>query len=101
MMAKRDSTSQRTLSKAQRRMKIGYVSIGHFNPRTCMTTWYSRSPSLRLNGNWLAEAGFTTDTLVDIRVMPGCLVITTLPTESPLMKVLTRTSTCLPAKEQQ
>jgi len=38
---------------------------------------------------------------VDIRVMPGCLVITTLPTESPLMKVLTRTSTCLPAKEQQ
>lgn len=82
-------------------MKIGYVSIRHFYHHNYQATRYSRSPSLRLNGNWLAEAGFTTDTLVDIRVMPGCLVITTLPTESPLMKVLIRTSTCLPAKEQQ
>ncbi len=74
-MARRDSTSQGTLSKAQRRMKIGYVSIRHFNPRTCMTTYYSRSPSLRLNGNWLAEAGFCTDTPVTVSVEPGRLVI--------------------------
>lgn len=75
MMAKRDSTSQRTLSKAQRRMKIGYVSIRHFNPRTCMTTYYSLSPSLLLNGNWLAEAGFTSDTPVMVSVEQGRLVI--------------------------
>jgi len=74
-MARRDSTSQRTLSKAQCRMKIGYVSIRHFNPRTCMTTYYSRSPSLRLNGNWLAEAGFTIDTPVMVSVEQGRLVI--------------------------
>jgi len=74
-MAKRDSTSQRTISKAQRRMKIGYVSIRHFDPRTCMTTWYSRSPSLRLNGNWLAEAGFSTDTPVIVSVEQGRRVI--------------------------
>lgn len=74
-MAKRDSTSQRTLSKAQRRMKIGYVSIRHFNPRTCMTTYFSRSPSLLLNGNWLAEAGFTSDTPVMVSVEQGRLVI--------------------------
>jgi len=56
-------------------MKIGYVSIRHFNPRTCMTTYYSRSPCLSLNGNWLAEAGFTIDTPVMVSVEQGRLVI--------------------------
>ncbi|KGB05783.1 toxin SymE, type I toxin-antitoxin system family protein [Enterobacteriaceae bacterium ATCC 29904] len=75
MMAKRDSTSQRTLSKAQRRMTIGYVSIRHFYHHNHQTTWYSRSPSLRLNGNWLAEGGFSTDTPVTVSVEHGRLVI--------------------------
>lgn len=74
-MAERDSTSERTISKAQRRMKIGYVNIRHFDRRTCMTTGYSRSPSLRLNGNWLAEEGFSTDTPVTVSVEQGRLVI--------------------------
>ncbi|MCU6677668.1 type I toxin-antitoxin system SymE family toxin [Leclercia sp. 29361] len=74
-MAKHDSTSERTISKAQRRLKISYVSIRHFDPRTCMTTYYSRSPSLRLNGNWLGEAGFSTDTPVTVSVEQGRLVI--------------------------
>ncbi|HGN9372592.1 TPA: SymE family type I addiction module toxin [Citrobacter pasteurii] len=74
-MAKRDSTSQRTISKAQRRMKIGYVSIRHFYHHNYTATWYSRSPSLRLNGNWLEEAGFSTDTPVTVSVVPGRLVI--------------------------
>jgi toxic protein SymE len=74
-MAKRDSTSQRTISKAQRRMKIGYVSIRHFYSHNYTATWYSRSPSLRLNGNWLEEAGFCTDTPVVVSVEQGRLVI--------------------------
>ncbi|MEB6380850.1 type I toxin-antitoxin system SymE family toxin [Leclercia adecarboxylata] len=40
-----------------------------------MTTWYSRSPSLRLNGNWLGKAGFSTDTPVIVSVEQGRLVI--------------------------
>ncbi|WP_418936799.1 SymE family type I addiction module toxin [Leclercia adecarboxylata] len=34
-----------------------------------------RSPSLRLNGNWLREAGFSTDTLVMVSVEQERLVI--------------------------
>ncbi|MBZ0058225.1 MULTISPECIES: SymE family type I addiction module toxin [unclassified Leclercia] len=40
-----------------------------------MTTWYSHSPSLRLNGNCPAEAGFCTDTPVTASVTQGRLVI--------------------------
>jgi len=40
-----------------------------------MTTWYSRSPSMRLNGNLLEEAGFSTDTPVMASVEQGRLVI--------------------------
>ncbi len=99
-MAKRDSTSERTISKAQRCLKIGYVSIRHFYHHNYTATWYSRSPSLRLNGNWLEEAGFTTGTPLDVRVMPGCLVITTRSVETPLMKELNNISQ-LPQEEQQ
>ncbi|MFY9996019.1 MAG: SymE family type I addiction module toxin [Leclercia sp.] len=67
-MAERGSTSERTLFKAQRRIKIGYVSIRHFYPHNYLATWYSRIPSLRLNGNWLGEAGFSTDTPVTVSV---------------------------------
>ncbi|MBW9398691.1 type I addiction module toxin, SymE family [Leclercia sp. EC_58] len=40
-----------------------------------MTIWYLFSPCLRLNGNWLAEAIFSTDTPVIISVEQGRLVI--------------------------
>ncbi|AXF61877.1 type I toxin-antitoxin system SymE family toxin [Leclercia sp. W6] len=40
-----------------------------------MTIWYLFSPCLRLNGNWLAEARFSTDTPVIISVEQGRLVI--------------------------
>ncbi|WP_413475930.1 hypothetical protein [Hafnia paralvei] len=46
---------QRSFSKAQRRMKIGYVSIRHFYHHNYTATLFSRSPSLRLNGNWLVN----------------------------------------------
>ncbi|EME8859446.1 MULTISPECIES: SymE family type I addiction module toxin [Enterobacter] len=56
-------------------MKIGYVSIRHFYHNNYTATWYSRSPSLRLNGNLLEEAGFSTDTPVTVSVEQGRLVI--------------------------
>ncbi|WP_375291176.1 SymE family type I addiction module toxin [Lelliottia sp. RWM.1] len=52
-----------------------YVSIRHFYHHNYTATRYSRSPSLRLNGNWLEEAGFSTDTPVIVSVEPGRLVI--------------------------
>ncbi|ENZ8429914.1 MULTISPECIES: SymE family type I addiction module toxin [Klebsiella] len=40
-----------------------------------MTTCYPISPGLRLNGNWLEEAGFSTDTPIIVSVEQGRLVI--------------------------
>ncbi|WP_256870014.1 SymE family type I addiction module toxin [Raoultella terrigena] len=36
----------------------------------------------------MEEAGFATGTKLDVRVMPGCLVITTRPIDTPLMQIL-------------
>ncbi|WP_338031925.1 SymE family type I addiction module toxin [Cedecea colo] len=54
---------------------MGYTSIRHENRRTGMTTYYSRSPCIHLKGNWLAEAGFGTDTPVTVAVEHGQIVI--------------------------
>ncbi|MDI3362334.1 SymE family type I addiction module toxin [Lelliottia sp. V89_10] len=97
--AKADTANR--ISKTVRRMTVSYVSVRHYDRRTERTRRYTRSASLRLNGHWMEEAGFTTGTPLDVRVMPGCLVITTLPKESALMKVLTKTANGLPEKEQQ
>lgn len=99
-MAKRDSKSDEQISKAQRRMTVSYVRTRHIDPATLRTTHYTCRASLRLNGRWMEEAGFTTGTPLDVRVMSGCLVITTRPTETPLMKVLNSTMQ-LPPEEQQ
>lgn len=88
------------ISKSVRRMTVSYVSTRHFDRKTERTRRYTRSASLRLNGHWMEEAGFTTGTPLDVRVMPGCLVITTRPAETQLMTVLNST-TQLPPKEQQ
>lgn len=74
-MAEHDSKSEVTISKVQRRYKVGYTSIRHVTRATKMTTYYSRTPSLHLKGDWLQEAGFGTDTPVTVAVEHGQLVI--------------------------
>ncbi|WP_312626790.1 SymE family type I addiction module toxin [Scandinavium sp.] len=86
--------------KVLRNMTVSYVSIRHYDRKTNRTKRYTRSASLRLNGTWMEEAGFTTGTKLDVRVMPGCLVITARPTETPLMKEVNNISR-LSEEEQQ
>lgn len=86
--------------KALRNMTVSYVSIRHYDRKTNRTKRYTRSASLRLNGTWMEEAGFTTGTKLDVRVMPGCLVITAHPMVTPLMQVFNKTKE-LPESEQQ
>ena len=74
-MAEHDCISEVKISKAQRRLKAGYTSVRHEQRATKMTTYYSRTPSLHLKGDWLEEAGFGTDTPVTIAVERGQLVI--------------------------
>lgn len=86
------------ISKSVRRMTVSYVSTRHYDRKTERTRRYTRSASLRLNGHWMEEAGFTTGTPLDVRVMPGCLVITTRQEETSFMKDLNKISR-LPEKE--
>jgi toxic protein SymE len=37
----------------------------------------AKVPWLQLKGHWLDQAGFSIDTSVTVRVMEGCLVLTT------------------------
>lgn len=63
-----------SVSKALRRLKVGYTSIRHAD-RNDMTTYYSRCPSLNLKGNWLGEAGFGTGQSIQVVVERGQLII--------------------------
>ena len=92
------SLPEKAEPKVLRDMTVSYVSIRHYDRKTNRTKRYTRSASLRLNGTWMEEAGFTTGTKIDVRVMPGCLVITTRPVETPLMKELNNISQ-LPKEE--
>lgn len=74
-MAEHDTKPDVRISKGLRRYKVGYTSVRHIKRATGMTTYYSRTPSLHLKGDWLAEAGFGTDTPVTIAVERGQLVI--------------------------
>lgn len=73
---------------------------GHYDRHASRTKLYTRSVRLCLNGLWMEEAGFTSGTPLDVRVMPGYLVITTHPVETPFMRAL-NSITQLPQQEQQ
>lgn len=75
-MAEHDTKPEVSISKGLRQLKVGYVSIRHEERNDASTAWYSRCAGLRLKGEWLEEAGFKTDTPVDVRVLPGCLILT-------------------------
>ncbi|MGK9176025.1 type I toxin-antitoxin system SymE family toxin [Yokenella regensburgei] len=74
-MAERDSTPEVTITKAQRRVKVGSVGICHTYRKTKVPTRYSQSPSIHLKGDWLKEAGFDTGRGVTVRITEGCLTI--------------------------
>jgi len=73
-MAKHHTKPNVSIFKALRRLKVGYTSIRHAY-RNDMTTYYSRYPCLDLKDDWLAEAGFATDTLVIVAVEHGQLIL--------------------------
>ena len=65
---------------------------------------YSRIPAITLKGQWLEAAGFTTGTPFDIKVMPGCIVLTAKlpePEEPALLQSLRRVCKLSARKQQQ
>ncbi|OSL49607.1 hypothetical protein EATG_00475 [Escherichia coli H605] len=52
-MAEHDITPEVTISKTQRRYKVGYVRTRHQERTTGIARYYSQHPSLHLKGDWL------------------------------------------------
>ena len=95
------SLPKKAETKVLRDITVSYVSVRHYDRKTNRTKRYTRSASLRLNGTWMEEAGFTTGTKLDVRVMSGCLVITTRPIDTPLMQILNKSIELPEAAQQQ
>ncbi|WP_413742176.1 SymE family type I addiction module toxin [Sodalis sp. RH15] len=64
-MAKNDCKSEPVISQALRQSVVGYAPDAY------------RYPQVKLKGKWLEQAGFLTGMSLVVRVMEGCLVITT------------------------
>ena len=69
-MAKRDDTRDGPVPE-------GIEKPERFLTVTLYPEWRARKPWIRLRGLWLLQAGFTPQTRVRVRIMHGCLVITT------------------------
>ena len=74
-MTKHHTKPDVSISKTLRPMKVGYVSMRHYDHKTHMSHYYSRYPCLDLKGDWLAETGFATDTSVIVAVEHGQLIL--------------------------
>ncbi|HFI8169223.1 TPA: endoribonuclease SymE [Escherichia coli] len=64
----------------------------------------SRIPAITLKGQWLEAAGFATSTVVDVKVMEGCIVLTAQPPvaeESELMQSLRQVCKLSARKQKQ
>nr|WP_314424696.1 endoribonuclease SymE [uncultured Erwinia sp.] len=96
-MAEQHHKSGTGISTTTRAYTVGYVR----DSRT-----FEPAPAVTLKGNWLAEAGFTTGTPLDVRVMPGCLILTAQeprpePAEPEVVATLRRACKKLSARKQQ
>ena len=61
---------------------------------------YTRLPAFIMKGLWLNEAGFSTGTKVDVKVMKGCMILTSRQDE-PEIETLMREVSQLSDHEQK
>ncbi|WP_338558498.1 endoribonuclease SymE [Erwinia sp. E_sp_B04_7] len=90
-----DTAVKEVTAPAFRRLKVSYA---HTFPD------YQQIPAINIKGKWLAAAGFETGTLVDVRVMAGCLLLTARPVEPEepeLMQALKRVCKFSASKQRQ
>ena len=58
-------------------------------------------PALIMKGEWLAAAGFSTGTRVEVRVMDGCIVLTAVEPEPELEAAMRRVEELSARKQKQ
>jgi hypothetical protein len=73
-MATGDSTQPKPICHTKQ-IKIGHMVYEY--RRKTKDNSQAKVPWLQLKGHWLDQAGFSIDTSVTVRVMEGCLVLTT------------------------
>lgn len=66
---------------------------------------FERVPAITLKGGWLKEAGFDTGTQLNVRVLPGCLILTAQepvsPPEPEIMQTLRKVCKLSARKQRQ
>ncbi len=62
---------------------------------------YTRIPAFIMKGLWLNEAGFSTGTKVDVKVMKGCMILTSRQGEPEIEKLMRELSQLPDQKQQQ
>ena len=62
---------------------------------------HQRIPAIIMKGQWLAAAGFSTGTRVEVRVMDGCIVLTAVEPEPELEAAMRRVEKLSARKQKQ
>ncbi|MEL4871843.1 SymE family type I addiction module toxin [Pantoea agglomerans] len=66
-------------TKPYRHLKVGYFRKRHEDRKTKIPKRYSVHAALSLKGDWLEQAGFTTNSQVRVGVQHGKIVIELMP----------------------
>ncbi|MFZ3620434.1 endoribonuclease SymE [Leclercia barmai] len=62
---------------------------------------YTRIPAFIMKGLWLNEAGFSTGTKVDVKVMKGCMILTSRESEPEIETLMREVSQLSASKQKQ
>jgi toxic protein SymE len=90
-----DSCEPEVLSADSRHFTVSYASRFHD---------HARMPAMIMKGYWLDEAGFSTGTRVDVKVMKGYMVLTARepePEETDIEKLLREVGKLSARKQKQ
>lgn len=72
-----DALAAGNLEKRERYLNVNGAFLPRDRARQPPGTADTPVPWVRLRGKWLQEAGFEVDAQVRVRIMAGCLVLTT------------------------
>ena len=74
----KDTSGQRLRkSKTERHIKVNQIHYDYRTREQSPSSGNRSVPWIQMKGHWLRQAGFEIDTPIKVRVMDGCLVLTT------------------------
>ena len=79
-MTKADDKSGNRLQqskKTERYIKVNQIHYEYRTKQQAPSSGDRAVPWIQMKGHWLRQAGFEIDTPIKVRVMDGCLVLTT------------------------